>query len=376
MGEGYLPRSHLPSGGGTVRSVVPITAEFQSESALHPAARAALSAIFERGWADPSKIHPESRRTAILLEEAKQTFSTHLGVRSDEIHFLSDVGIGFHLGIAGLVHHSETRFIHSAVDRQEIFAQSHHLALSGHKTEVLPVSSHGQIEVIELDPNSVLAWQLGNGETGIVQKQSPPPSRLFVDATASGTQIALPGKWQSALWDSRSWFGPSGLAILAISHSSSWRNPLPHLDPRKVSDSFSIPLVLASAIALEHWAKAREENSHRLKAMKNQIIDFVSRNISDVDFASERDEGLAHLLSFSFLYVDAERLTTDLSARGFSVDSGSACTSLNLQPSHVLAAMGKLTHGNIRLYLRTEVTDEALNAFLFALQEVVETQRR
>jgi len=51
------------------------------------------------------------------------------------------------------------------------------------------------------------------------------------------------------------------------------------------------------------------------------------------------------------LYVDGEALSTELDRRGFAVGSGSACTASTLQPSHVLAAMGVLTHGNVRITL-------------------------
>jgi cysteine desulfurase len=42
---------------------------------------------------------------------------------------------------------------------------------------------------------------------------------------------------------------------------------------------------------------------------------------------------------------------TELDRQGFGIASGSACTASTLTPSHVLAAMGVLTHGNVRLGL-------------------------
>ena len=48
---------------------------------------------------------------------------------------------------------------------------------------------------------------------------------------------------------------------------------------------------------------------------------------------------------------DGEVLLEELSRRGLVVASGSACTSSALRPSHVLAAMGVLTHGNVRVTL-------------------------
>ncbi|MGA1670247.1 MAG: aminotransferase, partial [Candidatus Nanopelagicaceae bacterium] len=59
-------------------------------------------------------------------------------------------------------------------------------------------------------------------------------------------------------------------------------------------------------------------------------------------------------LSLSFLYVQSEELQRALWSEGFLVDSGSACSSSALEPSHVLTRMGLLSHGNVRLKFRPE----------------------
>ena len=64
-----------------------------------------------------------------------------------------------------------------------------------------------------------------------------------------------------------------------------------------------------------------------------------------------RSARLPHIVTFSCLYVDGEALVTELDRAGFSVSSGSACVADTRQPSHVLAAMGALTHGNVRVSL-------------------------
>ena len=51
--------------------------------------------------------------------------------------------------------------------------------------------------------------------------------------------------------------------------------------------------------------------------------------------------------------------------------SGSACTASTLEPSHVLAAMGALTHGNVRVSLTRDTTEAEVDAFLTALPDVV-----
>ena len=76
-------------------------------------------------------------------------------------------------------------------------------------------------------------------------------------------------------------------------------------------------------------------------------------------------------MTFSCLYVDGEALVTELDQRGYGVASGSACTASTLAPSHVLEAMGVLTHGNVRVSLTRDTTEEDVDGLLAVLPEVV-----
>ena len=82
-------------------------------------------------------------------------------------------------------------------------------------------------------------------------------------------------------------------------------------------------------------------------------------------------ERLPHLVTFSCLYVDGEALLHALDRRGFAVSSGSSCTSCTLRPSHVLEAMGVLSHGNVRVSLNRSTTPADVDRFLAELPGVV-----
>ncbi|MGH3323897.1 MAG: sulfurtransferase TusA family protein, partial [Streptomyces sp.] len=81
----------------------------------------------------------------------------------------------------------------------------------------------------------------------------------------------------------------------------------------------------------------------------------------------------------SCLYVDGEALLHALDRAGFSVSSGSSCTSSTLTPSHVLRAMGVLSEGNIRVSLTPGAgapgsaasVEEDVEHFLTVLPEAV-----
>ncbi len=87
---------------------------------------------------------------------------------------------------------------------------------------------------------------------------------------------------------------------------------------------------------------------------------------------SDRPTGrLPHLVTFSCLYVDGEALLHELDRHGFAVSSGSSCTSSTLTPSHVLEAMGVLSHGNVRVSLHRDTTEADVDRFLAVLPGIV-----
>jgi cysteine desulfurase len=73
--------------------------------------------------------------------------------------------------------------------------------------------------------------------------------------------------------------------------------------------------------------------------------------------------------------VDGEAIVDELDRAGFAVGSGSACTASTLEPSHVLAAMGVLTHGNVRVGLPAGVSEAEVEAFCAVLPVAVQRVR-
>ena len=76
-------------------------------------------------------------------------------------------------------------------------------------------------------------------------------------------------------------------------------------------------------------------------------------------------------MTFSCLYVDGEALLHELDRAGFAVSSGSSCTASTLRPSHVLEAMGVLSHGNVRVSLPGDSTEAEVDEFLALLPGIV-----
>lgn len=352
-----------------MQRVVRITSGFQQEAPLDFAAEKVISQLFNQGWPDPAKINIDSRQTALLLNEARNTFAKYLHVRADEIEFLGEVNLGYHLGVSGLLSQESNLFI-SEIDKQEIFAVGNYHQKSGGLLTKLSVNQKGVINEFQSASTDVLCWQVANGETGIIAKDAPIGPRIFADCTSSGVDYLPNFNYDSALFDSKSWHGPAGLGILVVKEGVQWRNPLPHNDHQKTPNSFSVPLALASAIALENYITKKEE-----------ILGFRELVLSSLDGANftyytpSADNFLPKYLSLVFADLEADRLVLELEDLGFAVDSGSACKSADMQPSHVLHAMGAKTTGNIRITFHLNTSEQQVKELAQAIITAVKKLR-
>ncbi len=132
----------------------------------------------------------------------------------------------------------------------------------------------------------------------------------------------------------------------------------------------NVPAALAAAAALQAVVAERDEVGARQTALSTGYAPG-SAAIPDTEVVGDPRDRLPHLVTFSFLYVDGEAIVTELDRLGFAVASGSACTASTLEPSHVLAAMGALTHGNVRVSLGRDYGQDDVDRLLAALPEVV-----
>lgn len=356
-----------------------------SSERLHPAARAALLAALEQGYADPRRLHGPGRKARLLLDNARAVIAECLGVRPDEVSLTSSGTDAVHRGLLGL-HRGRSRvgstIAHSAIEHSAVLESIRWAAVPSLS---LPVDRQGLLSPDEIGatlaalptPSAVAAVQLANPEVGTVQPITEIAAALgdvplFMDACAATGRIPWPAGWQVAAASAHKWGGPAGVGLLVVRKGTRWRNPFPaddRVDPR-VSGFENVPAALAAAAALQAVLSERAETTARHAGLSSRLREELA-TVPDLELVSPATGGLPHLVAFSCLYVDGEALVTGLDQRGFGVTSGSACTSSTLSPSHVLEAMGVLTHGNVRVSWAPQATPADVTAFATALREVV-----
>ncbi|MDQ1713405.1 MAG: cysteine desulfurase [Frankiaceae bacterium] len=344
-----------------------------STAPLHPAARDVLLAAHEEGWADPLRLYGEGRRARLLLDDATARVAALLGARPDEVTFTSSGTASIEAALRGTLaarHRVGSHVVVTAVEHSAV------LAVAGEGTRV-PVSRTGLVSAPDVagalrDDTAVASVQWASHEVGTLQ----PVAAVAAACAARGVPLhvdacAAVGRVPVALGDAsllsasaHKWGGPAGVGVLAVRKGTRWRPPA-------VTGFPNVPAIVAAAVALEAVCDEREAEAARLAALVDTIRAEVAVRIPDVEVLGEPVDRLPHLVTFSCLYVDGEALVTGLDRLGFAVNSGSSCASETGHPSHVLEAMGVLSHGNVRVSLGRDTTAADVAAFLDAVVGVV-----
>ncbi|MEW1753620.1 cysteine desulfurase/sulfurtransferase TusA family protein [Streptomyces angustmyceticus] len=365
-----------------------------SAAPLHPVAREALLAALDEGWADPARLYREGRRARMLLDAARETAAEAVGCRPDEVVFTPSGTQAVHAGVSGALagrRRAGRRLLHSAVEHSSVLhAAEAHEAAGGSRVE-LAVDRSGRVAADDvaaaLAPDTALVClQSANHEVGTEQpveevaalcREAAVP--LLVDAAQSVPWGPVPGAWSLLTASAHKWGGPPGVGLLAVRKGTRFapQGPRDERESGRSAGFENIPAVVAAAAALRALRAdpGTGAEAERLRRLVDRIRARVPELVPDVEVVGDPVRRLPHLVTFSCLYVDGEALLHELDRAGFSVSSGSSCTSGTLTPSHVLRAMGVLSEGNVRVSLPYGTAEAEVDRFLEVLPRVVHSVR-
>ncbi|MFE0549653.1 cysteine desulfurase/sulfurtransferase TusA family protein [Streptomyces pilosus] len=359
-----------------------------SAAPLHPVARQALMASLDEGWADPARLYREGRRARMLLDAAREAAAEAVGCRADELVFTPSGTSAVHSGVAGALagrrragHH----LIVSAVEHSSVLhAAEVHRAGGGPVTEVA-VERTGAVSPSAyagaLRPDTALAClQSANHEVGTVQPVAEVAGAcraagvpLLVDAAQSLGWGPVEGDWSLLAASAHKWGGPAGVGLLVVRKGVRFapQGPRDERESGRAPGFENLPAIVAAAASLRAVRAEAAGEEARLRELTERIRARVPGLVPDVEVVGDPEQRLPGIVTFSCLYVDGETVLHELDRAGFSVSSGSSCTSSTLTPSHVLRAMGVLSEGNIRVSLPPGTPEEDVERFLTVLPEVV-----
>ncbi len=349
-------------------------------------------ASLDEGWADPARLYREGRRARLLLDAAREAMAECVGCRPDELVFTPSGTRAVHSGVAGVLagrRRVGSHLIVSAVEHSSVLhAAEAHEAGGGSVTQ-LGVDRTGAVDpaayAAALREDTALAClQSANHEVGTEQPVSRVAEAcraagvpLLVDAAQSLGWGRVEGGWSVLTGSAHKWGGPSGVGLLAVRKGVRFapQGPGDERESGRAPGFENLPAIVAAAASLRAVRAEAAAEAARLRELTERIRSRVPELVPDVEVVGDPSRRLPGVVTFSCLYVDGETLLHELDRAGFSVSSGSSCTSSTLTPSHVLKAMGVLSEGNVRVSLPPGTVAEDVERFLQVLPGTVAAVR-
>ncbi len=381
--------------------------DYAASAPLCAAARAAEEAYEQSAYAgaNPNSLHSMGRLAARAMDGARTDLVRCLGgrLRPSELVFTSGGTESNNLALWGLAEgarardRKRVRVILSAIEHDSVLDVAPSLRDRGFEVSIAPANRAGQVtaDAVKalLGPDVALVSVMSaNNETGIVQPVGAiaraahaAGALMHTDAVQAFGRIPLEVADVDAVSIAAHKIGgPVGIGALAV------RGRVP-LRPQsfgggqeggKRAGTQDVRGALAFAAAARACADALEAHAAQVSARAKRLQDALCtpetgiRPTVDTPYGSARLPGMVSLIAPG---VDSETLVLSLDELGFEVSAGSACSSGNLDPSHVLSAMGiprNEAFCSLRVSFDERVGESELDAFAHALTTVVAERRR
>ena len=349
-------------------------------------------------YGNASSLHLFGKETNKAMNESRETIAKYLGADPSEIIFTASGSESDNLAIRGIARAYKNRGKHiiaSPIEHPAIKNTLKDLEDEGYEITILHVDKNGMLDLEELknaikDVTILITVMHANNEVGTFQpieeigKIAKENKIIFhVDAVQTMGKVDIKPKEMGIdllSFSAHKFYGPKGVAALY------WRNGVRFgkvltgggQEGKRRPGTSNVPGMVGMAKALELAYRDMAEEFKKEEELRDYFESEVLKRIPEVVINAKEAKRLPGTSSITFKYLEGESILLSLSYKGIAVSSGSACSSDDLQASHVLLAMGiapEFAHGTIRFGLGKYNTKEEIDYTLDVLVEVIEKLR-
>jgi len=350
---------------------LPIYMDNHATTRVDPRVVEAMLPYFESTYGNAGSVnHAFGWDARDAVDAARASIAGDLGTDPKSIVFTSGATESNNLALFGVAEQPRRRGNHLvsvATEHKAVLDPLERLTRQGFEVTLLPVTPDGDPQAGLLDVEQFAAAlrddtllasvMLANNEIGVVQPLAELGRLchergvlLHCDATQAVGRIPVDVEQLGVdlvSFSGHKMYGPKGVGGLYVRR----KNPRVRLVPQIVgggqeagrrSGTLNVPGIVGLATALRLCCEEMPAEAERLRMLRQRLFDGLRERIDGVELnGPELAQSILRLsgnLNVSFAYVDGEALL--MSIRDLAVSSGSACTSEDPNPSHVLRALG------------------------------------
>jgi cysteine desulfurase len=366
---------------------------------LHPQVLEAMLVCLQEHWGNPSSPHSLGNQARMVMQQARARIAESLGCEPSEVVFCSSGTEADNLalrGVAGALRSRGNHIVTTAIEHHAVLHTCDALEEEGFRVTRVPVDRQGVVDLESLersltDQTILVSVMHANNETGVLQPveevarmaaRREIPFHVDAVQTAGKFPFRLPelGAGLVSL-SGHKLYGPRGAAALFVREGTPLRPILTggshEHDLRAGTENLAGLVGLAKAVELAVQDAAEE--GRRLTGLRDELEARLSSSIPEIRINGAQARRVPNTSNVTFPGVDGESIILGLDLAGICVSTGSACSTGEPEPSHVLREMGvsrRDAQGSIRLSLGRGTRQEDLDLTVQVLADTVARLRR
>jgi cysteine desulfurase len=359
----------------------------------------AMKPYFVESFGNASTLYKLGREGKMAMETARKQVASLINAEPKEIIFTSGGTESDNIAIKGTVYRLKNKGNHiitSNIEHPAVTETCKYLEKNGFEVTYVPVDKDGlvhpeDVEKAITDKTVLITIMHANNEIGTIQpiaeigKIAREHGIYFhTDAVQSVGKIPVDVKAMNVdmlSLSSHKLYGPKGIGALYIKKGVRLE-PIIHGGGHERGlrpGTENVPAIVGLGKACEISEKNLDKDMEHLKKLRDKLIDSVLEQNEEAYLNGHRTQRLPGNVNFRFTGIEGESLILHLDSKGIAASTGSACSSIKLEPSAVLMAIGLKeveAHGSLRLTLGRENTEEDVDYTIKTIKEVVDTLRK
>lgn len=360
-------------------------------------------------FGNPSSIYQLGQEARASLDRSRAAIARVLACQPAEVVFTSGATESDNLALNGVAwqarldhpdgpppHVITTAIEHHAVLDAALWLERIGFSVSFAPCDEFGIVHPGAIKALIRPETCLISVMYANNEVGSIQPVSAVAdiarSRgipFHVDATQAAGLLPLVVNDLGAdllSLSAHKFYGPKGVGLLYVRKGTpiAWQQHGGGQESGRRAGTENVAGIAGMALALERAEQRRSSYADHCRRLRDRLADGLLEHIPDVILTGPElgPERLANNLHVEIRGVQGETVLLSLDMQGVAASAGSACTTGNAAPSHVLLAMGKSEEAarsslrfSVGLTNDDEQIDDALDVLIDAVQRIRELSR-
>jgi cysteine desulfurase len=352
---------------------------------------------FSEFFGNASSIYTLGRKSLAALDEAHEEIADILHCRPTEVIFTGGGSEADNLAIKGIALAERRRGNHiitSAIEHHAVLHSCQQLERQGYTVTYLPVDGNGlvdpaTVEAAITDQTALVSIMYANNEIGTIQP-IPEIGRIcrsrrvpfHTDAVQAAGLLDLDVtrlEVDLLSLSAHKFYGPKGVGVLYLRQGT---RVLPQIvggsqERNRRAGTENVAGAIGTVEALRLARAERDRETARLAALQGRLIAGVL-TLEGARLTGHPQQRLVSNASFTLAGIEGESLLLNLDLMGVAASSGSACSSGDIEPSHVLTALGLSAadaRGHLRLTLGHSTSADDVDFLLEQLPGILQRLR-